>query len=271
MCADACAHLCTIIFLAAADLLDRRSARFFTTLTNRSPKWPVECSSRTSPRIPNPPGRVGQPSRIPRVQRNLRGSDGRALSERFAGLTRHSEALRPQRRITPSDPWAGPSGDEFTKMPSGGLGAHSQAERPPQPRRGRSGGGAAPGRGLRSRPLQSAPFGAVGGRGWARRPTQGSLLGCALPHRPGRGARAWGALGRWGHPLPSAWVGGGGRGAAFSRDPWLSPTGADPQTSAPAGSLGPSLTQTKSNTLSFSTEQNSPSLDFRFWGWERVS
>lgn len=82
---------------------------------------------------------------------------------------------------------------------------------------------------------------------------------------------------RWagGHilfPLPGRGVGGGPGSGSPSPRPLAQPhPGPDPQTWAPAGRRGPSLTQIRSNTLSFSTEQNSPSLDFRFLGWERVS
>lgn len=197
-------------------LIRRRNGRL------NAPRGPVPASrTHLGAQVP--------PSRVPGVQRNLRGSDGRALSERFAGLTLHSEALRP--RI-------------YKERTAGASGAHSQAERPPQLRRGRSGGGAALGRGLRSRPLQSAPFGAVGGGAGLGGPPREASWGCALPRRPGRGARAWGALGRWGHPLPSAWA--GGRGAALPRDPWLSPTqGPIHRPRRPLAALGPASPRPK--------------------------
>lgn len=147
------------------------------TNTPPKPKRQEEFPLKTSLRIPQP-----QPPAQPTSSRGSPGALTRSPSLwGLPGLTLHSEALRPRRRSTPSGPRAGPSGRRlYRERPAGATGPFPMQSAGPLPRRGRSGGGAALGRGLQQRPLQSAPFGAVRGRAGLPGPQREASEGCAF-------------------------------------------------------------------------------------------
>lgn len=143
-------------------------------------------SWKASPRILHPRRLLGAevpPSPPPPEEPGGGGgglvSDCPVLSpEVWGGLTPHSSALSPQRRIPAEQPPGRAfRGMNFQGVPSGCRGAHSHAKRSAsaevraRPGRRRAGAGAGP--------LQSAPLGVGSGRGGARRRSAGSVLRAA--------------------------------------------------------------------------------------------